>query len=394
MNASERSLLERALSIASWRLVHREQLEAVLREALAHVLRARGATRRDRYLEQLLEGALSIASRPCIHRGRLKLVLRAALARMPSERPARDAPGLEPFRKPAIAAAPAKPCAQPRGSLYNRKRGIVYRLGCGRWSCRACARRKAAVLGRRFERIRWRGAPALVTLTAARVEDADPTPEAMRRFSRRVASFRRWVKRHYGAFQWAWVREIAPRQPWCVCHEMRACRCGAGGGRLHVHMVWDAAYVPQARLSRAAVRSGLGSVMDVRRVNGARAARYVSKYLAKDGAQHPAFRHARRFALRAAEPEPEPSEWSYDSRCPAQVAVERLGCHEIDWDAEGWCAWTPTAQAGAGGTLPGARSVGSLSGARPKKRKIMVFLESKGDRLIRFAAQEIPQSMR
>jgi hypothetical protein len=177
-----------------------------------------------------------------------------------------------------------------------------------------------------------------VTLTAAHIEDADPTPEAMSRFSRRAASFRRWVKRHYGPFQWAWVREISPRNDLCVCHEMRACRCGAGGGRLHVHMLWDALYVPQACLSRAAVRCKLGEILDVRRVSAKRAARYVSKYLAKDGMRHPAFRRARRFAIRAAEADREPDDWCFTMRCPARVAIEELGCTVIDWSADGWCS--------------------------------------------------------
>ena len=182
----------------------------------------------------------------------------------------------------------------------------------------------------------------MVTLTAATTDDADPTPAAMRNFARRVASFRRWVTRHYGPFQWAWVREVAERDPRCVCHEMLACRCGAGGGRLHVHMLWDASYVPQRALSAAAVRCGLGPVLDVRRVSGRRAARYVAKYLVKSG-RHPAFTRARcrRFAMRAQWTPREQGDWSYDPRRPALVAVEELGCREIDWVAEGWCAYEP-----------------------------------------------------
>jgi hypothetical protein len=239
-------------------------------------------------------------------------------------------------------------CSAPRGSLYSRERGIVYRLGCGRWKCAPCARHKAAVIRERFKRILWQREPALVTLTAATAHDADPTPAAIRSFARRVASFRRWVTRHYGLFQWAWVREVAERDSRCVCHEMLACRCGAGGGRLHVHMLWDAPYVPQGALSAAAVRSGLGPVLDVRRVSGRRAARYVAKYLVKSG-QHPAFTRARcrRFAMHAQRAPREQSDWRYDPRSPALVAVEELGCHEIDWMAEGWCAYeTKEARAG------------------------------------------------
>jgi hypothetical protein len=107
-------------------------------------------------------------------------------------------------------------------------------------------------------------------------------------------------------------------------------------------MLWDAPYVPQKVLSAAAVRSGLGPVLDVRRVSSRRAARYVAKYLVKSG-QHPAFVRAgcRRFAMRAQRAPRAESDWRYDPRRPALVAVEELGCHEIDWDAEGWCAYEP-----------------------------------------------------
>lgn len=227
-------------------------------------------------------------------------------------------------------------CRNPRGSLRSRERATVYRLGCGRWSCLPCSRRKAAVIRERFTRVLWRRQPAMVTLTAARAGEADATPEAMRAFARRVASFRRWVSRRCGKFQWAWVREIAPRKPLCVCHEMLACRCGAGGGRLHVHLLWDAPYVPQALLSRAAARCHLGPVMDVRRVSGKGAARYVSKYLVK-GAQHPAFvlGRARRFAMRAARVPRELGDWRYDPRTPAQIVLMEYG-EVIAPDTERW----------------------------------------------------------
>jgi hypothetical protein len=265
-----------------------------------------------------------------------------------TEKPLAYPVGTAPRRSGTLQAV-ERICSAPRGSLYSRKLAIVIRLGCGRWRCPPCARGKAAAVRKRFERILWLRQPAMVTLTAARSEDADPTPEAMRKFARRVCSFRRWVARHYGKFQWAWVREVAERKPGCVCLETLACRCGVGGGRLHVHMLWDAPYVPQWVLGAAAVRSGLGSVLDVRRVSGKRAASYVAKYLVKSG-QHAAFIRAgcRRFAMRARRAPREESDWRYDSRSPALVAVEELGCYEIDVDAEGWCACEPTKEARAG----------------------------------------------
>lgn len=229
-------------------------------------------------------------------------------------------------------------CPRPRGSLYNER--TVYQAGCGRWACEPCARRKASRLARRFRKIPWQRAPSMVTLTAANADDADPTPAAMRRFARRLRSFRRAVLRFRGPYQWAWVREIAPRSDSCICLESIACRCGAGGGRLHIHMLWDARFIPQAWLSKTAKQCGLGRIIDVRRVSDERAARYVSKYLTKMGA-HPAFRRSRRFAIRANEPAKEKSVWAWDPRRPALVAVECLGCREIDFDAEGWSAYDP-----------------------------------------------------
>jgi hypothetical protein len=102
-------------------------------------------------------------------------------------------------------------------------------------------------------------------------------------------------------------------------------------------MLWDAPYIPQRTLSKAAVRSKLGEVLDIRTVSGRRAASYVSKYLAKDGMNHPAFRRARRFAIHAAEAEREPSDWRFTRHCPAVVAWFAMGV-KIDWNSDGWCS--------------------------------------------------------
>jgi hypothetical protein len=94
--------------------------------------------------------------------------------------------------------------------------------------------------------------------------------------------------------------------------------------------------VPQAALSAAAVRCHLGRVLDIRRVSGSQAARYVSKYLVK-GARHPAFvrGHARRFAMRALRAPREPGDWRYDPRPPAHVVLTEYG-ELIAPDTERW----------------------------------------------------------
>jgi hypothetical protein len=91
---------------------------------------------------------------------------------------------LEPYKRPSeVIQTVERDCSSPRGSLYSRSRGIVYRLGCGRWKCAPCARRNAAAVRERFRRILWRREPALVTLTAATADDADPTWPAPRELS-------------------------------------------------------------------------------------------------------------------------------------------------------------------------------------------------------------------
>ena len=81
---------------------------------------------------------------------------------------------LEPYKPGRSEALQAveRVSSAPRGSLFSRERGIVYRLGCGRWRCVPCAHRKAAAISNRFGRILWQRQPALVTLTAATADDA------------------------------------------------------------------------------------------------------------------------------------------------------------------------------------------------------------------------------
>jgi hypothetical protein len=264
--------------------------------------------------------------------------IRWDLAPMPDLPPMRRAPAA------SRAATAGAVCRTPRGSLRHPGKRIAYRLGCGRWSCPACARRKAKRLEHRFASIRWRRRPALVTFTAGDIDHADPTPAVMGWFNRQVGRVRRWVERRVGKFNWAAVREISPRHELCVCHELRACRCGAGGGRLHVHMLWDAPYVNQTALSAACGRCRLGYVVDIRRAKAKGAARYLAKYLAKDAA-HPAFRGRRRFSMRAPEPKPEPSEWRFDWRPPSLIAVQDWELPVIEVEADGVCDWPRPATA-------------------------------------------------
>ena len=79
--------------------------------------------------------------------------------------------GLEPYRASGRLPKSENRCLYPRGSLYNLKRGVVYRLGCGRWSCDPCARRKASALSRRFSKIRWRRVPAPIASSDSDASD-------------------------------------------------------------------------------------------------------------------------------------------------------------------------------------------------------------------------------
>jgi hypothetical protein len=69
-----------------------------------------------------------------------------------------------------------------------------------------------------------------------------------------------------GSFSYLWVREETDR------------------GQPHLHVLVSR-YLPQDRVSDAWARTGMGSIVDIRRVEPRKAGHYLAKYLAKDAMQ-------------------------------------------------------------------------------------------------------------
>ena len=145
------------------------------------------------------------------------------------------------------------------------KRRIVLRCGCR--SCETCRRRDYWRLLRGYlEAVRNFRNPKLVTLTVRNVETLD-----RERVAKSLASFKDLMRRKY-------YRERI-RGGLRVLELVNKGR----GWNLHFHVLVDALYLEQARLSRDWLElTGDSFVVDVRRVGSPKEGlRYVLKYLAK-----------------------------------------------------------------------------------------------------------------
>jgi hypothetical protein len=229
-------------------------------------------------------------------------------------------------------------CECPRGTVFNRERGIAMRAGCRRWRCPACGRRKAHKVAARFSRL---GADVLMTLSLPR--SAWATRENAAELQKRCRWLLRYMVRHKLVSAYGWVREQGAPRAECVCApSLQGCACGANGRQLHRHFLlrvprrhgFRRGWLPWAKLQTAAKRCGLGT-LDFRVVfSGAGAGAYVSKYLTKSVGD--ADGSARRYALSVSIPEIKEAGWSWSPARVALVAVEQLGAVEVDWDATYW----------------------------------------------------------
>jgi hypothetical protein len=227
--------------------------------------------------------------------------------------------------KPSNNSNTAVRCECPRGTVFNRQRGIAMQAGCRRW-------RKVA---ERFSRL---GADVLMTLSLPR--SAWATRENAAELQKRCRSLLRYMVRHKLVSAYGWVREEGSTRAECVCDpSLQGCVCGANGRQLHRHFLlrvprsngFRRGWLPWAKLQAVAKRCGLGT-LDFRVVfSGAGAGAYVSKYLTKSVGD--ADGTARRYALSVSIPEIKEAGWSWSPTRVALVAVEQLGAVEVDWDA-------------------------------------------------------------
>lgn len=185
------------------------------------------------------------------------------------------------------------------GTFVSRDTGEIKNAPCNSWRCQPCASRKA----RRFAARYADRAPTynrFVTLTMPRAATA--TAEEIRSLSRgfRLLYFR--LRRDYGLSTYVWVREQ-----------------GRASGQIHQHWAIRSSYIPQAELSALCEASGLGRVVDIRRIKGKTELRgYLSKYLVKDGGSGVWPRHTRvvQFSNPRSRP-PSTEQWAFFPRAIA-----------------------------------------------------------------------------
>ncbi len=167
------------------------------------------------------------------------------------------------------------------GIASDKATGDCFRIGCGRWTCRVCGPRKRAKFIERAKRIpKSYRALKFITVTAP-AEPYCGYESCRGDCGTCVLAFNRAWRRLY-----QWLRRREPNSyhyMWSKKH-----------GHLHKHLILNVDYVPQAELSDACRRFGLGQITDIRAVqSAAMAAVYLSKYLVKASAQRWA-RHVRR----------------------------------------------------------------------------------------------------
>lgn len=179
-----------------------------------------------------------------------------------------------------------------RGTLFNKRTRSACRLGCNRWTCATCGPRKANQAQKRLRAVPW---TKLITITMP-PGHGWAKRENLRYQARHLRSFWTALRRRYGAFRYAWVREVGAERADCICLktarpvrleepvgevvELLDCICGAGGGRLHLHILVDVApWIDSRWLQAMSHRCGFGWV-DIRAIRGSLVS-YVSKYLSK-----------------------------------------------------------------------------------------------------------------
>jgi hypothetical protein len=159
--------------------------------------------------------------------------------------------------------------------MVNTGTGQAIPKLCGKWSCRFCGPRNVRRLAARFRR-EARKYNRFITLTLD--GEGSPTRKNLRRMAAGWRKLYYTLKRDYGLTDYTWVHEQ-----------------GSKHGRLNKHLVVNSQDVAQLKLSRLALRAGLGRVIDIRKIKGKLGMRsYLTKYLVKDATGKIWPRYARR----------------------------------------------------------------------------------------------------
>lgn len=159
----------------------------------------------------------------------------------------------------------ATDCEAPRSPiLVNRSERRFFHVGCNKWKCRGCARRKSKVIQKRALLMQ---PTHMLTFSLRRAAGAEDLPELHEK--RRVFFQYLSARRHprWGMEKFFWHRET-----------------GDLNGQLHMHCLVrmrGGSFLPYKQIQAAAARIGLG-VPDFQRIwRQEQAARYVAKYVTK-----------------------------------------------------------------------------------------------------------------
>lgn len=150
----------------------------------------------------------------------------------------------------------------------NTETGETAPYRCDQWECACCGYRMKMNLLEGIDRVIEERPQLcrLLTLTVDpdRVVDREAAHADIGEAWNRLRSY---IQESYGDFSYIWVREETEQ------------------GYPHLHVIVSR-FLPQAEVSAAWSRAGMGEVVDIRRMEARKAGHYVAKYLAKDAMAH------------------------------------------------------------------------------------------------------------
>lgn len=170
-------------------------------------------------------------------------------------------------------------CESPRPPiLVNRRERRFLHVGCNRWRCKGCARRKSKRVQKRMLLME---PTHLLTFSLRR--SACAVEDDLRELHGRRRAFYRWLQ----------------RQPWGMVRQGWIVEVGELNGQLHIHALvrMRSRFLPYSKVQEAARRVGLG-VPDFQQIwRQETAARYVAKYVSKGLGEVGLRRTTRRFGM-------------------------------------------------------------------------------------------------
>lgn len=150
----------------------------------------------------------------------------------------------------------------------NTETGDTAPYRCDSWECACCGYRMKMNLLEGIDRV-VKDRPELSRLLTLTVDPdrVDGREVAHREIGEAWNTLRSYIQASYGDFSYIWVRE----------------ETDAGYPHLHVLV---SRFLPQADVAAAWSRTGMGEIVDLRRVEARQAGHYIAKYLAKDAMAH------------------------------------------------------------------------------------------------------------